>query len=102
MLWRRGSRWEIISTMHHTTYLGVRDNCLRPLRACHYLSSLLENIEIELLSPVLELPDLLDEAGVLEGGLEADHVLLVTDCVHQLPSPNCHLVILTLWGNIII
>ena len=93
MLCRRGSRWEIISTMHHTTYLGVRDNCLRPVRTCHYLSSLLENIEIELLSPVLELPDLLDEAGVLEGGLEADNVLLVVSRGHQLASSRRHLVI---------
>ena len=57
------------------------------------LSVLLENIEIELLSPVLELPDLLDEAGVLEGGLEADNVLLVVSRGHQLASSRRHLVI---------
>ena len=77
-------------------YLGVGDDSLSSVRCHHNLTPLLENVEIELLAPVLQLPDLLDKAGVLEGGLEADHVLLVADGVHQLPSANRHLIILTL------
>ena len=82
-------------------YLRVGDNSLSSVWPDNDLSSLLENIQIQLLASVLQLPDLLDEAGVLEGGLEADHVLLVADRVHKLPSTDCHLVILTLWWDIV-
>ena len=82
-------------------YLGVGDNSLSTVWPDDDLSSLLKNVQIQLLTSVLQLPDLLDKAGVLEGGLEANHVLLVADRVHKLPSTDCHLVILTLWWDIV-